>query len=203
MDVRKILNVIAITLCLSLLFASCENVDLDFVVGEFSGSAETESLKVKAPEFYVYDNLGAQVKFSDFSVKPSVLFLWTAASSSARGDLQEMNEYYKKYGKEINFMMIHLSDMPADSEETGRRLISDLTVPSYYDMDNSCKYAYKANDYPNYPRLILIDKDGYIIHDEVGSFCVMNSNIQENIPRLITEEPYITRTPRRCKNCIV
>lgn len=194
MDIRKLIKVIAIVLSASLIFASCDAVDLDFVIGEFSGNTEA-SEREKAPDFTVYDAAGNKVRFSDFEGKPVVIFLWSDYYyPEARQDLTDLDNANRKYGDDIVFMSVHLSKMRMSSKETAAALMQGLFITPYYDLDNSAFDAYSVT---GYPRMIFVDADGYIYLDITG--CPIKGNLNFHLPRFANNESFITPTPPSCR----
>ena len=193
------IRLIAILICSVLLFTSCDVVDFDFIKSEFSGNDQADAAeKIKATDFHFYNSMGNKVNFSDFKGKPAVVYLWITGLSSVREELEYLDKKNREYGDQINFMMIHLTDERFETQAKAKTAAEGLTVPVYYDIDKSCEFVFDAKTLDKFPRMILFDKDGYIIHDEAGALCFMNSNLDENIPRLAREEPYVTKTLKDC-----
>ncbi|MBO4459499.1 MAG: TlpA family protein disulfide reductase [Clostridiales bacterium] len=189
----KLIKVIAIVLSASLIFASCDAVDLDFVIGEFSGNTEA-SEREKAPDFTVYDAAGNKVQFSDYKGKPVVIYLWSDyCYSDARTDLTDLDNANRKYGDDIVFMPVHLSKIPMASRDAAIALMQGLFITAYYDLDNSAVDAYSVTAYP---RMIFVDSDGYSYLDQTGG--PIKGELDFQLPRFISNEPHITPTPPSC-----
>lgn len=193
MNKRKLIIVLSVILCTSLIFTSCEGLDFEFIKGEFSTCYEYQE-KVRASDFTVYDQLNNKVSYSDHKGKPTVvLFYGVSYSVVTREYMMMFDTIYRKYKDKVNFMIVHLSCFYMGNKEDAETLVAGLSFPAYFDLDRSAEYAYSVT---GHPRTIIIDADGYIYHDQTGT--IDSSYLEKHIGRVLNGEPYVTEVPKRC-----
>ncbi len=193
MNIKSLIKISIITLCASILFTSCGAIDLEFIKGEFTPTNDCGE-KIRASDFTVYDALDNKSSFSDFKGKPAVVLLYGERYNGVTRDyMMCYDSAFRKYGDKVNFMIVHLSGLRNESKENAETLVSGLSFPAYYDIDNSAQYAYSVSAYP---RTIIVDAEGYIYHDQTGS--VDSKFLDKHIERVINGEPYVTEAPKRC-----
>lgn len=128
--------------------------------GEPAGTYEEE--KLAAPEFTVYDADGNAFGLSDFTGKPIIINFWATWCPYCVEEMPDYEESYKKYGDEINFIMIDCVDGQRETMEKAEQFIknNDFTFPVYYDTDQTTVATYGAYSLPT---SVFIDRDGYVI----------------------------------------
>lgn len=129
---------------------------------------EDNSDKEKVPEFTVYDTNGNEVKLSDFLGKPVMINFWATWCGPCRAELPYFDSAYQKYGDEIEFVMINLTDGYDDTKESVKNFVeeSGYTFPYYYDTNNEAGNVYGIYSIPT---TICVDKEGYLIGVHIGS----------------------------------
>lgn len=128
---------------------------------ESSQSDSSQQLSL-APDFTVYDANGKAVKLSDMRGKPVVLNFWASWCSPCKSEMPDFQKAYEKYGEDIVFMMVNLTDGSQETKESASGFIADsgYTFPVYYDTDFSAAVAYAVY---SIPVTFFIDADGYLV----------------------------------------
>ena len=185
---NKIIS-LALILCILLSFTACQDISLDFIKDKLSPKKEAAAgnTGVKAPDFTVYDTLGSEIRFSSFTDKPSILYLWRTERDLCKDEMIVLEKYYKQYGDEINFMLINLTNTNNESQKDAVEYVKGFHFPVYYDLETQCKTAYNA---VGFPKTILINRNGYIYND-FGDDYVDEEFLDKHIPRLLNDESYV------------
>ena len=71
---------------------------------------EDEEERIKAPDFYVYDEKGEKVDFSEFIGKPVIINFWTTWCPYCVDEMADFNEAYLKYKDDVHFLMVNQTD---------------------------------------------------------------------------------------------
>ena len=180
---KKLITVIAALLGASMLFTSCDVVNLDFIVSEFtvSNNSYDNTDKSKAADFTVYDALGNPKTLSDYKGKPVVLNFWASWCGYCKQEMPQFQDAYKKYGDDVQFLMVDLTD---GSHETQRRASSYIsgagyTFPVFFDLKLNAAETYNVH---GLPRTYLIDSEGYIVEQVSGA--LSEGYLEEKLPGL-------------------
>ena len=114
---------------------------------EASETAQTPSL---APDFTVYDPEGNPVKLSDFQGKPVMLNFWASWCGPCQMEMPDFQDYYEKYGEEVHFVIVNLTDGRQETVESASGFIAEkgYTFPVYYDTDIDAAMKYGVNAVP-------------------------------------------------------
>lgn len=117
--------------------------------------------RIEAPDFTVYDCDGNPVKLSDFLGKPVVLNFWATWCGPCQAEMPDFQEAYEKYGNQIQFMMVNVTDGATDTPTTAAAFIQQqgYSFPFFCDSDYSALYAYGVE---TIPRTFFITADGYV-----------------------------------------
>lgn len=121
----------------------------------------------KANDFTVLNNAGEKVSLSDFFGKPIVVNFWATWCTPCKMELPEFEEAHKDYGKEIEFLMVNLTDEynePIESVKTFTKE-NNYTFPVYFDTEYSATNTYRIY---SIPRTLFINKDGEIVKSYTG-----------------------------------
>ncbi len=132
-----------------------------------SATQSAESNLPKAPDFSFSDGDGNEHKLSDFSGKPIVLNFWNSWCGPCRSEMPDFQSLYEKYGNEIQFIMLNLTDGMKETQKSAEDFIADAgyTFPVYFDLNSEGGLAY--NIY-SIPQTVIISSDGYIVDSAYG-----------------------------------
>ena len=78
------------------------------------------------------------------------------------------DELYKEYGKDIEFMMIDLTDGERDTVTSVKAFLEEkgYSFPVYYDTDMDAAAAYGVS---SIPMTVFIDENGNLLNYKVGA----------------------------------
>jgi thiol-disulfide isomerase/thioredoxin len=115
-----------------------------------------------APDFTVTDREGNQFRLSDFRGKPVVLNFWASWCGPCKSEMPDFQAAYEKYGDEIHFLMINLTDGAQETVQSAWQFIKKqgYTFPVYYDTVSSGAIAYGVS---SIPVTFFIDADGNLV----------------------------------------
>ncbi len=155
-----------------------------------SPSAETGSVSPtpsggnETDDFTVYNTKMEAVKLSDFFGKPVVVNFWASWCGPCKSELPAFENMYKKYGDDVVFLMINLTDGQSDTPESIKKFISDngYTFPVYYDMTFDASETYGVY---SIPETLFINADGSLHDTRVGA---MNGTVLENYIKTLIEK---------------
>lgn len=127
-----------------------------------SDNAQIEESYSKAPDFTAVDINGNKIKLSDMKGKPVVVNFWASWCPPCKQEMPDFEEAFRKYGNEITFMMVNMTDNGRETEENAKAFIeeSGYTFPVYFDFEMSAAYAYRVN---SIPATYFVDADGNLI----------------------------------------
>ena len=135
---------------------------------EDEDAAEEVEDEDATPDFTVYDMDGNKVRLSDHFGKKILLNFWTTWCVPCQAEMPLLQATYEKYGDEIEFMFVNLTNNADDTEESVRKFIGDTgyTFPVYLDKDGEAMSAYGVSSIPT---TFIIDEEGNVIADHLGS----------------------------------
>ena len=115
-----------------------------------SGAEETRPEAIPAPDFTVYDIDGNPHKLSDFRGKPILLNFWASWCGPCKREMPEFQNFYEKYGEEVHFVIVNLTDGARETVESASAHIAKegYTFPVYYDTGLEGAYTYGVNSVP-------------------------------------------------------
>lgn len=129
--------------------------------------AETEATEgteadYAAPDFTMYDLEGNPVKLSDFEGKPAILNFWASWCGPCKSEMPDIEAAYQKYGEEIHFVILNLTDGSSETVESAHGYIESqgYTFPVYYDsgMEGAMTYGVSG-----VPITFFIDAEGNLM----------------------------------------
>jgi len=137
-----------------------------------------------APDFSVLDADGNRIKLSEMQGKPVVLNFWASWCYYCKVEMPDFEEMYKKYGEEIHFMMVNLTDGIQETMDSAKKHISDngYTFPVYFDTDSEA--AIMAYGISGIPVTYFINSEGNLVAYASG---MINMELIEKGIDMITE----------------
>ncbi len=115
-----------------------QNVTVTDEQGDVSGdSSESSTQPMPAPNFTVYTEDGTAVKLSELYGKPIILNFWASWCPPCKSEMPDFESMYQKYGEDIHFVMINLTDGQRETVESGAAYVEaqGFTFPVYIDSD--------------------------------------------------------------------
>lgn len=131
-------------------------------VNENHSTADTLQYQ-KYKDIKLFDKNSNEVHLSDFEGKPVILNFWATWCGYCIQEMPDFEEAYKKYGDEIQFLIVNTDD----GISKGEKFIANkgYTFPTYYDLEYNAAITYGIS---GIPRTIAIDKDGNIKYNRSG-----------------------------------
>lgn len=153
-------------------------------IAEQKNEKENTKKSVKAPDFTVLNQKENEVHFDDLKGKPIILNFWASWCGPCQSEMPDFEEAYEKYGNDITFMMINMTDGSRETIESAKACIEDAgyTFPVYYDTTYSAASVYGVTSLPT---TYFIDKERNIIANGVGALSA--DSLQQGI-ELITSD---------------
>ena len=132
-----------------------------------SGASSGQSTATPAPNFSMLDKDGNTVEFSSKKGKPIVLNFWASWCPPCKAEMPDFEKAYKKYGDEVEFMMVNLTDGYQETLQKAKEHVSSngYTFPVYFDTNRTGAYAYKIS---SVPATYIIDAEGNIVAHAIG-----------------------------------
>lgn len=159
-----------------------ETVTLSDSDSSSNQSQSTEQQKNTAPDFTVVDYNGKQTKLSDKKGKPVVVNFWASWCGPCKSEFPAFEDAYNKYGNDVEFMMINLTDGYQETISSAKSFIDEqnYTFPVYYDTTMSASNAYGVF---SIPKTLFIDKNGNIVQNRIGT--ISQDTLEQNIESLL------------------
>ena len=120
------------------------------------------------PRITVYTEEGKEVNLLKQSGKPVVLNFWASWGGPCKSEMPAFEAAYQAQGKDIQFMMVNLTDGYSETQETASAFIDQMgyTFPVYFDLAGEANAAYQITAIP---ATYFIDKDGNVVASHVGA----------------------------------
>ena len=125
----------------------------------------TESNKIKALDFTLYDQYGEKHTLSEYKGKTIFLNIWATWCPPCKEELPYIEAIYKEYDKNKEDVIILGLVSPNLGNEGDKEYINDFlnlnkyTFPVLFDDNASLVYQYGIQAFPS---TFIIDKEGYI-----------------------------------------
>lgn len=103
-----------------------------------------------APAVTFYDSQGNPLSVAAFTDKPVVLCFWASWATGSKDTLDLLQAAYNKYGDQVYFVVVNLTTTPRETKEAAEAYwaTTSYSFPTYYDLDGTCRAAYKADTVP-------------------------------------------------------
>ena len=145
---------------------------------------ESNTEKILAPDFTVYDLDGNEVHLSDFVGKPVVLNFWASWCGPSKMEMPDFNEKYLEIGEEVQFLIINMTDGSRETVETASAFIAEqgYSFPVFYDTDQDAASTYGVYSIPT---TYFIDAEGSAIAQATGA--IDAETLQRGIDMIISD----------------
>lgn len=143
-----------------------KNYSVQTLSADISKSTSTEA-ELQTADFMVYDKNGNKVYLSDYAGKPIVVNIWATWCGPCRSELPHFNKLYKELGDDVVFMIVNCT-----GEREKQNNVEQFVESKDYDFPLCFDTRYKARgayDVSGIPTTLFIDRDGKLVHKEIGS----------------------------------
>ncbi len=115
----------------------------------------------QAPNITILDYNGNEVTLDSLKGKPIVLNFWASWCPPCKAEMPDFEEAYKKYGNDVNFIMVSHLAWGNDTVESAKAFYeqSGYTFPVYFDTRYEGYFVYELE---SIPRTVIINADGTI-----------------------------------------
>ena len=126
---------------------------------------------IMSPNFTVEDAQGNPVSLHDYIGKPVVLNFWASWCGPCRMEMPAFQQMLDKYGSEVHFLFINLTDGYQETKETAQAHIAEAgySFPLLFDTTGSAANTYGV---ASIPQTYFLDAEGYVIAQGAGALNV-------------------------------
>ena len=113
-------------------------------------AAQEEAPAIAAPNFTVFDASGTEVSLHALQGKPVIVNFWASWCPPCKQEMPDFETAYKKYGSEIQFMMVNMTDGGRETIATAEKYIKEqgFTFPVYFDTKQDAAITYGVSAIP-------------------------------------------------------
>lgn len=143
-----------------------------------NASGEVQQEIQKAPDFTVIDMNGNNVNLHSMEGKPVIVNFWASWCPPCKQEMPDFEAAYKKYGSEIQFMMVNMTDGGRETVETAKKYIADqgYTFPLYFDTKQDAAMTYGVSAIPT---TYFIDAQGIPVAYAAGA--ITSAHLEQGI----------------------
>lgn len=157
----------------------------DATASDTADSTDAGNNTTAAPDFTMTNAEGKTLNLADFKGKPVLLNFWASWCGPCASEMPDIQKAYEKYGDEIDFVIVNMTGMGGETEQSASAFIQQngYTFPVYFDQNNSAATAFAVN---SIPQTYLLDPQGAIIGAAMGA--MDEATIEEGIGLLKASE---------------
>lgn len=145
-----------------------------------------ENTPIKVPDFTVYDMNGNTISLYESLDKPVVLNFWATWCGPCQSEMPAFDKMYQKYGEQINFLMVNVTDGSRDTKEKVSSFYeeSGYTFPVYLDTNLEASMTYGAGY--SIPLTFFIDTEGNLLYSQMGA--IPEDTLKQGLELLLNQE---------------
>lgn len=131
------------------------------IMDELSKDEEshTTDLEAKYQDFSILDNIGEEVKLSDYKDSAVMVLFWNSENPESVEMLNRVNELYDSYKDKIKFLAINTKD------EDVKEILENINVPVFYDRNGEVANMYGIT---TLPAMLYINSNNEIFNSKTG-----------------------------------
>ena len=136
--------------------------------GSSSQANQTEAPTIQAPNVTILDASGKEVQLQSLVGKPIILNFWASWCPPCKQEMPDFEAAYKKYGTDIQFMMVNMTDGGRETIATAEKYIASqgYSFPVYFDTKQEAAIEYGVSAIPT---TYFINAQGHIIAYAAGA----------------------------------